>query len=62
VDVSTTRAYRWEKSSKSGLVDSGINAAALRLSITGKVVYGKFLKAMVVKVAKARNVPGADRP
>ena len=62
VDVSTTRAFRWEKSSKTGLVDSGITAAALRLSITGKVVSGKYLKAVVIKYGKGRVVPAGDRP
>jgi hypothetical protein len=61
VDVSTTRAYRWEKSSKSGLVDSGITAAALKISITGKVLAGKYLKAIVMKYSKGRTVNGGDR-
>jgi hypothetical protein len=61
VDVSTTRAYRWEKSSKSGNVDSGIMTASARITITGKVIAGKYLKAIVMKVSSRGTVPRGDR-
>lgn len=61
IGQATTRAYEWEKSSGTGLVRSGIKTAALRLTITGKVQPGKFLKAMVLGDITSTLVPGGKR-
>lgn len=61
VDVSTTRAYRWESSSTAGLFGSAILAPSIRISISGKVQSGKFLKAIILGTPDQTVTPGADR-
>jgi len=60
VAVSTTRAYRWETSTKTSQ-DSAIRAAAVKITISGKVMAGKFLKYIGIKVSKEKATPGGDR-
>lgn len=61
VGASTTRTYRYEKSSGTNLVQSGIRTAAARLTITGPVQNGKYLKSMILTVSKGTSVPKGDR-